>query len=348
MPALPAASTFTASSVTEADFKAQLTTLISYLSGLLDTPGTPVTALAKLGALGNAVLAKSAAHTVVEADRGKLIDCTGTWTLSLTAAATLGSFAFAVRNSGTGTITIDPNLSEQIDGAPTITLAAGESTVVVGNATAFFTVGKSTSAPADIQTFTTSGTWTKPATGKLALVECWGGGGGGQRDVRGDGGQGGNHVAALINLADLGATETVTVGAGGAGKTAATGVGAAGGNTTFGAHLTAKGGAGGGVAGTSVAKADFGAAARHVRWETAPVSVIGGNGTAANWAAGAGGEGDSTTYTGGVSFVAGNGGSGGDGTPAPTAGSEPGGGGGGGDGVNAANGAAGQCRVTVW
>ena len=145
MTALPSASSFTGSGVTEADFKTQLTNLISYLTGLLDTPGTTVSALQKLGALGNSVLAKSAAYTVVAADRGKLIDCTaGTWPLSLTAAATLGSFAFAVRNSGSGTITIDPNLSEQIDGATTIALAAGESCVVVCDGTKFYTIGKST------------------------------------------------------------------------------------------------------------------------------------------------------------------------------------------------------------
>lgn len=143
MPTLPSASSFTASGVTEADFKTQLTNLISYLSGLLDTPGTAISALQKLGALANAVLSKSAAYTVVAADRGKLIDCTtGTWTLSLTAAATLGSFAFAVRNSGAGVITIDPNLSETIDGATTITLGAGESCIVVCDGTAFKTIGK--------------------------------------------------------------------------------------------------------------------------------------------------------------------------------------------------------------
>ena len=147
MTALPSASSLTGSGITEADFKTQLTNLISYLTGLLDTLGTTISAIQKLGALGNAVLAKGAAYTVVATDRGKLIDCTtGTWTLTLTAAATLGSFAFAVRNSGSGTITIDPNLSETIDGASTIALAAGESCVVVCDGTKFYSVGK-TSTP---------------------------------------------------------------------------------------------------------------------------------------------------------------------------------------------------------
>lgn len=90
------------------------------------------------------VLAKTAAYTVVQGDRGKLIDATsGTWTLSLTAAATFGdNFWFAVRNSGSGTITIDPNSTEQIDGATTITLAQNETAFVICNGTAFKTLGR--------------------------------------------------------------------------------------------------------------------------------------------------------------------------------------------------------------
>jgi len=298
----------------------------------------------------NNVLAKTAAYTVVAADRGKLIDCDGTFPLSLTAAATLGAgFTFAVRNSGTGTITIDPDLSEQIDGATTITLAAGESAVIVCNAAAFFTVGKSTSTAGsvDTQTFTASGTWTKPA-GKIALVECWGAGGSGQRvgSGTGVGGQGGAYVSTLIPLSSLGATETVTIGAGGASKTA-DGNGNEGGNTTFGAHLTAKGGAGGNVADAAVSAADFATGVAQ-KFENGPARVSGANGTAASWAGGSGGEGAATTYTGGTSFFGGAGGNGGDGSPAPTAGTAPGGGGGGGLSANSGAGAAGQCRGTVW
>lgn len=142
--ALPAASAFTGSAVTEADEKAALTALNDFLSGLLGTDGVNQTALATLGALLNGILSKSAAYTVVAADRGKMIDCTtGTWTLALTAAATLGGgFAFAVKNSGAGVITFDPNLTEQIDGATTITLGAGESCFVLCDGTGFKTVSK--------------------------------------------------------------------------------------------------------------------------------------------------------------------------------------------------------------
>ena len=72
------------------------------------------------------VRSKSASYTAVLADIGCIIDCTGSWTLSLTAAATLGDGYYVwVRNAGSGEITIDPSGSETIDGAATVTLSAG-------------------------------------------------------------------------------------------------------------------------------------------------------------------------------------------------------------------------------
>lgn len=90
-----------------------------------------------------ATSAKAAAYTVVAADRGKVFDCTNTFTLSLDVAATLGDgFPIAVRNSGAGVITIDPNAGELIDDVATITLAPGESCILVCNGTAWKTVGR--------------------------------------------------------------------------------------------------------------------------------------------------------------------------------------------------------------
>ena len=99
--------------------------------------------------------------------------------------------------------------------------------------------------PIDIQTFTSGGTWAKPSRGRLAKVECWGGGGSGGRESQiGGGGGGGSYTDVWIPLSAIGATETVTIGAGGASiSTNAPGV--SGGNTTFGAHVTAYGGQGG-------------------------------------------------------------------------------------------------------
>lgn len=104
-------------------------------------PETPTPA--SLGVVLNGRIDKDAAYTVVAGDKGKVINATtGTWTLSLTAAATLGDgFAFGVLNSGAGTITIDPNASETIDGATTKTVAAGKFVVVYCDGTKFVTIG---------------------------------------------------------------------------------------------------------------------------------------------------------------------------------------------------------------
>jgi hypothetical protein len=89
------------------------------------------------------VQAKTSAYTVVLADFGTLIDVTsGTFTLGLTAAATLGDGFWAdVRNSGSGVVTIDPNASETIDGATTLALNTGESCRLWCNGTGWKTVG---------------------------------------------------------------------------------------------------------------------------------------------------------------------------------------------------------------
>jgi len=96
----------------------------------------------------------------------------------------------------------------------------------------------------DRQTFDSSGTWTKPGSGTVALIECWGGGGSGGR-ASGCGGGGGGYSYRWVTLSSLGATETVTIGAGGTAKTT-NGDGNVGGNTTFGSWVTAYGGGGGG------------------------------------------------------------------------------------------------------
>jgi len=127
MPSLPASSDFTGGSVTEGQFKAAITGLRDFLSGLLGADGVNATALAALGALGAGYAAKTAAYTVVVGDRGKVLNCSGTWTLSLPAAAVAGAgFSFAVRVEA-GTITIDPSGAELIDGSATVAMVGGRS-----------------------------------------------------------------------------------------------------------------------------------------------------------------------------------------------------------------------------
>lgn len=83
---------------------------------------------------------KTGAYTVVAGDLGTIINCTsGTFTVSLTAAATLGSgFNCWVWNTSTtaaDVITIDPNGSETIDGKTTRVLRCGEGFQVVCDGT---------------------------------------------------------------------------------------------------------------------------------------------------------------------------------------------------------------------
>lgn len=109
--------------------------------------------------------------------------------------------------------------------------------------------------------FTASGTWTKPTSGwhknSLVFVQVWGAGGAG---AAGAAGGGGGYAEAKFRFSDLPASVAVTVGQGGVGSTADAAT--AGGASSFGALLTAFGGAkgvangaGGGGAGAFAAAA---------------------------------------------------------------------------------------------
>ena len=87
------------------------------------------------------VAAKTAAYTAVLADFEKSLVCTNTWSLSLTAAATLtDGWWCRVLNAGSGTITLDPNGAETIDGAATLALAAGGDCIVICDGSGFRTL----------------------------------------------------------------------------------------------------------------------------------------------------------------------------------------------------------------
>lgn len=129
---LPEASEWTGSNATEGQFKTAQNNLRAYLAGLLGVDGTTATALAVLGAFPHDTIALSGATTVVASHRGKVLLCSGSWTLSLTAAATLGDgFGFALVNTGSGTITVDPSSTETIDGATTLAIGPGDSALIV-------------------------------------------------------------------------------------------------------------------------------------------------------------------------------------------------------------------------
>lgn len=189
--------------------------------------------------------------------------------------------------------------------------------------------------------YTANAVWNKPAGLAWLEVEAWGGGAGAD-SRRGEGGGGGAYAFVRIDAAALGATEQITVGAGG--TPAAT----PGGDTTFGAHLTARGGQrdirgqvrnrnfeGGGLSGA-------GGSSASTAWGGGDGSVSGGGSQDATYGGGGGGSNINVRRRGGVSLYGGNGGTGGIGAGAD--GAIPGGGGGAGR-TSAANGARGEVRL---
>jgi hypothetical protein len=130
-----------------------------------------ITIAASSGASALTLSNKTAAYTVVAGDLGTVINCTAnTFTVSLTAAATLGSgFNCWVWNTGTGVITIDPNAAETIDGVSTLVLRQGEGTQIVCNGTNWETGGKKTMR---VYAENTTATSTRPiasGSGGIAL-----------------------------------------------------------------------------------------------------------------------------------------------------------------------------------
>ena len=181
---------------------------------------------------------------------------------------------------------------------PTTALNAATKQYVDAHAGSGITAGPSILA---IRIFTASGTYTPTAGCAGAIVECiaGGGAGGGSNGAPGGsgnfwisgGGAAGSYSRKFVTAAQIGASQAVTIGAGGTSTT--TTAGTSGGNTSFGSLCTANGGAGGvtGFAGGAVAAG--GAAG------TGDVTVPGqsggpalaGSGTNAPAAAGWGGSG---------------------------------------------------------
>lgn len=225
MTAIPAKSAFTGSSVTEGEFKTALETLHDYLTGILGSAGTQAAALSMLGSLGGSVQTRSTDYTVTASDRGRVINCTGSWTLTLTSAATLGSgFMLAVVNSGTGSITVDPAGSETIAGKLSLNFGVGSSAILVSDGIAWQVIGAATGAIKGYQLFTSSGTFTVPdgvSKVKATIIGGGGGGCGGGDSVNGQipGGNGGNGGGwcGYISV-NPGSQLSVIVGLGGSGS----------------------------------------------------------------------------------------------------------------------------------
>lgn len=318
MPAIPSITDFTGSGITEGEFKAALTGLHAYLVGAIGSAGTQSASLAALGAiLGAGSVSKSGTYSVVAADRGKIIECTGTWTLTLPDASAVGNgFAVVVANVGTGNITLDPYASQTLDGQATKVVPPRQTVICTAVSGNWITVsgGGSGVGLLRVTTYTASGTWIKPADCRAILVEVKGGGGGGGSAVlmtinlenyTRSGGGGGEGRFGLEYTTSPAGSYVVTVGAGGAGGAppsswSPSGNGANGGTSSFGALVSATGGLGG--SGNSVFQAAGGNGYGH----GGGAGSASGNGSAAIANSGSGGGGafqDSTGGNGGSGYV---------------------------------------------
>lgn len=140
--ALPPLSSWTATDRTKEQVRQATEQLRGYLSALLGEDGTVSTALKTLGATLSDTVALSASTTITSAHRGKVILASGTITLSLTGAATLGNgFSFSVINVGSGTVTLDPSGSETVNGVLTLALSPGNSCMIVCDGAGWRTIG---------------------------------------------------------------------------------------------------------------------------------------------------------------------------------------------------------------
>lgn len=144
-----------------------------------------------------------------------------------------------------------------LPGAANITTVAGDTAILRSEGSGnwrciSFTRATGMVSTVTTQVFTASGTYT-PRTGLIyAVIDCVGGGGSGAggtsasgRIDAGAGGHGGNYSRAIATAAAIGASQTVTIGAGGTAPSAGNTNGGAGGQTSFGAICVANGGGGG-------------------------------------------------------------------------------------------------------
>ena len=88
-------------------------------------------------------------YTAVRNDIGKLLLVTGTTTIDFTTAATLGDgWYIYIKNTGTGTVTLDPASSQTIDGATTKTLLNTNDCVrLTTDSGNFYIVGQHSTVP---------------------------------------------------------------------------------------------------------------------------------------------------------------------------------------------------------
>jgi hypothetical protein len=288
----------------------------------------------------------------------------GTFTQTFASVSALDTGWYVwLKNDGTGDITLDPNGSETISGLTSFIMYPGEMRLVVLNEAE--TGFDSFVLNSFEKTFDTSGTFTKPPGYKKTFDGlAFSAGASGARGNPAQGGHGGGCFPFSIPVASFGASETITIAAGGAARTT-DGTPNAGGNTTIGSLLTVVGASatrGGAISvdGTNAIQS-VNSGNNAVGFEAATQgstssasSVYGGacsesdGGSASGssiFGGAAGGSHDGTLRAAGTSLYGGNGGAAGDSTNG-TNGVQPGGGGGA-TRTGTSSGAGGNGRVII-
>lgn len=197
---------------------------------------------------------------------GAFTTITGTSSITLGAnSGTIGSIL--LKGSTSGTTTVVPNVAA---GSGTLTLPVATDTLIgkattdtltnktfdtAGTGNVFkvngVTITHSPISQINVQTFTSSGTYT-PTSGMIyCTIECWGGGGagGGVAASSGNGcaggGGAGSYSRKTVAVATIGASKTVTIGAGGTAGSSGNNPGNNGADTSVTTICIAKGGTGG-------------------------------------------------------------------------------------------------------
>ena len=209
--ALPAAPSRTSPST----FAAVGDTFVAALPGMVTEINAFSTAINATGYLTMVRRAISVADTAIASDSGKHLVCTGAFTLSASASATLGNGWWCyVSNSGTGNITIDPNAAETVDGQTTGILYPGFVMLLQCNGSALFAT-KVAGSRTEVLTSGTS--WVCPMGVRAVNGRGCGAGGGGGRGSSGNqvyGGSAGGYAEWYFSSAP-GTAYSFVIGAGG-------------------------------------------------------------------------------------------------------------------------------------
>lgn len=302
--------------ITWAKHKTKLADPIKTLAEAINTQlvtsfGTVDTELAKR--LMETTADKSSTFTLGATDDGKVMRCTGTYTINMDAAATLGDgWKVVIFNEGSGTLTIDPNGSETINGATTLAITEQYGYAIIScDGTDLIAITAPSLLDEDdmasdsdtqgatqqsikayidglvgakgLQTFTSSGTYTPTSgtTSAIAIAVGGGGGGGGVAPAStgleaAAGGGGAGEVS--IGFFAVSGTKSVTVGAAGTAGSSGGGNGGAGGQSSVAGVVVANGGSGGTGSGAAAADSTISAGGNGGTGGGTGFSMVGGDG----------------------------------------------------------------------